>query len=198
MEVIFCWVSVCYLVWRDEATSRFLSCESLFFNGTLAVFHWFVGMFTIENGYRATREIRAGYRDHFRHYWNEKCPRVCNHDIVLEQREDSLSMSSDMELYNPYEESLNQLILFLNPGLQVKTLMVENKEIPFQREGQVLVIPHTLLGKDNVSLHAQYEGQIDERFTNLQLRDSAYEDSFQGDFSSQQGGGALLVMISCC
>lgn len=92
-------------------------------------------------------EIRAGYRDHFRHYWNEKCPRVCNHDIVLEQREDSLSMSSDMELYNPYEESLNQLILFLNPGLQVKTLMVENKEIPFQREGQVLVDSAYFIGK---------------------------------------------------
>ena len=161
--------------------------------GLLLCFIAFVGMFTIENGYRATREIRAGYRDHFRHYWNEKCPRVCNHDIVLEQREDSLSMSSDMELYNPYEESLNQLILFLNPGLQVKTLMVENKEIPFQREGQVIVIPHTLLGKDTVSLHVQYEGQIDERFTNLQLRDSAYEDSFRGDFFFPTGRRGAFV-----
>ena len=61
------------------------------------------------------------------------------------------------------------------------------------------MIPYTLLGKDTVSLHIQYDGRIDERFTNLQLRDSAYEDSFREIFSSQQGGGELLlVTISCC
>ncbi len=98
----------------------FLSCESLFLMGLLLCFIAFIGVFTIENGYRVTREIRAGYRDHFRHYWNEKYPCVCNHDIVLEQCADSLSMSSDMKLYNPYEESLNKLILFLNPGVAGK------------------------------------------------------------------------------
>lgn len=161
--------------------------------GFLLILSAFVSMYAIEKSYLSVREIRSVYRDSFRHYWSETCSRVSRHEIVLQQTGDILSSCSDLTLYNPNCKVLDKLILFLNPGLHIETLLVAGKEIPFHRAGQVVEIDYALGEKDSVRLQVRYRGRIDERFSDLHLSDSIYEDSFQGNYFFPTGRRSAFV-----
>lgn len=147
----------------------------------------------IEVGYLPAREARAAFRDSFQNYWNEACCNVTRHDIIVRQEGKTLFSESKLTLYNPNAEKVEELILFLNPGLRVETLMLAGKNVPFRRENQVIVIDYPLEARDSVHLHLRYSGKIDERLVDLQLSDAAYEDTFRGDLFFPTGRRSAFV-----
>lgn len=158
----------------------------------------------IEIGYLPARKARAAFRDSFRDYWSETCGSVTRHDIIVQQEGERLSAESELTLHNPNKEKLEKLVLFLNPGLHVESLKLDGEKISFHRENQVIIIDQSLEPKDSVHVHLCYRGIIDERLTDLQLCDSAYEDSFRCDQFFPTGrrsafvGNVFLLLTPAC
>ena len=127
------------------------------------------------------RQSRELWRESFARNWDEHTCRVSRHSITLEQSGSTLEMRSDMTLRNPGREPLERLVLFLNPGLGVTGVSAGDGEQKYRREGQVLLIDRVLEAGDSLRLRVNYSGRVDDRFCDLHLRDSAYEDAFYHD-----------------
>ncbi|MEY8591804.1 hypothetical protein AALK14_10180 [Butyricimonas hominis] len=135
----------------------------------------------LEYTYYRDRQSRESWRDSFVRNWEERTCRVSRHAITVEQSGNTLAMQSDMTVYNPGREQLERIVLFLNPGLRVTGLSTGDGMLEYRREGQVLSIARALGAGDSLRLRMEYSGHIDDRFCDLHLRDSLYEDAFYHD-----------------
>lgn len=158
----------------------------------------------LEYAYYRNREARADYYASFEHNWKETTCRVRRHSIELEQLGETLTMRSDMMIYNPGKESLTRIVLFLNPGLRVTKLGSGEDDLAYRRDAQVILIDRGLGAGDSLRLHVEYSGRIDDRFCDLHLTDEVYEDPFYQDrffATGRQGAFAdekLLVLSPAC
>lgn len=158
----------------------------------------------LEYSYYRDRKIRADYYASFEHNWKEVTCRVRNHSIELEQSGETLTMRSDMTVYNPGKESLAQIVLFLNPGLRVTKLGSGEDDLAYRRDEQAILIDRSLGVGDSLRLHVEYSGRIDDRFCDLHLTDEVYEDPFYQDrfFATGRQGAfvneELLVLSPAC
>ncbi len=135
----------------------------------------------LEYAYYRNREARADYYASFKHNWKEATCRVRRHSIELEQLGETLTMRSDMTIYNPGKESLTQIVLFLNPSLQVTELASGKGNLTYRRDAQVILIDRGLGAGDSLRLYMEYSGRIDDRFCDLHLTDEEYEYPFYQD-----------------
>jgi len=123
--------------------------------------------FFSESVYAEHARARSSYRAAFKRNWNAHNCRVRAHDLTVEQRGDRLRGESEMVLYNPDSSNLQQLVLYLNPALEVKAVRQGNRAVSWKRDGQVLSVALPLGGQDSLSLSVSYEGTIDERYCDL-------------------------------
>lgn len=147
----------------------------------------------VELDYFHSRSMRRGLRESFERYWSPFTCRVGSHDIELEQRGGVLHSCSDMRVYNPNSESLERLVFFLNPGLQVAGVSDGNEELPFQREGHVLVVERELGSGNTLFLRVKYSGEVDDVCCDLHLPDDEFEDVFHGDLFFPTGRRGAFV-----
>ena len=135
----------------------------------------------LEYSYYRDRQVRAVYRDSFRRNWQERTCRLKSNAITLRQEGKELRAKSDLAVYNPGRESLERIVLFLNPGLRVTGLQSGGKDLPYRRDQQFILIDRPLGAGDSTRILLAYGGKIDERFCDLHLRDTAYENPFYND-----------------
>lgn len=135
----------------------------------------------LEYSYYRDRQVRASYRASFERNWQEQTCRVKSHGITLEQEGKTLKLKSDLLVYNPGREPLEQLILLLNPGLRVMSLQSGEKELPYRRDNQFILIDWRLGAGDSLQMRMEYEGMVDDRFCDLHLTDEVYENPFYND-----------------
>ena len=147
----------------------------------------------LEGSYFPTRKIRENYRESFSHHWMGTPCHVERHEIRTKQQGDRLTMESNLTLLNLNESTVNKPLLFLNPGLQVKSLKENGQTIPFDRDNQVIIIDRKLPAGDSLCIRICYEGNIDESYTDLQLPDNRHENSFRGDFFFPTGRRSAFV-----
>lgn len=148
--------------------------------GLIALLASIICATTIEWEFHITDKQRTSYTESFTRHWNEHFCRVLRHDIHLRQEGKYLNMTSDMLLWNQNQERLDTLVLFLNPGLEVSELTIDNQTHPFTRDGQVIIITRPLSSGDTLLLRLTYNGEIDERIVDLHLTPAEYHDSFHG------------------
>lgn len=161
--------------------------------GVSFIFLGIVCGFLFEYMYIPDRKARKAYLDSFQEHWNETCCNVTRHDILVRQAGDMLYSESKLTLQNLNTKRLENIILFLNPGLQVVSLKLSGQEIPFRRNHQVIIVDHPLGPVDSVHLNLCYMGKIDERLTDLHLSDAEYENSFRGDLFFPTGRRSAYV-----
>jgi len=133
-----------------------------------------IGLLTMR--YVQDVNARNSYRASFACNWNPKTARVISHDIIIKQEKEHLVCTSRMTLSNTNKEQLARLVLFLNPGLKVQCVKIAGKTYPFKRDNQVFWIDYNLGVKDSVILQIDYSGEIDARFSDLNLTE---KQSFQ-------------------
>lgn len=154
--------------------------------------------------YIPARNARESYRESFCEHWKDTPCHVSRHDIVLKQEGEQLEMQSDLTLCNLNDKEVGQPLLFLNPGLRVTTLEEDGQAIPFTRDEQMIILERAIKSGDTLRLRVRYSGKIDERFTDLQLSDDRYEDSFRLDNFFPTGRRSAfvsddyLLMTSAC
>ncbi|WP_099292660.1 hypothetical protein [Butyricimonas sp. Marseille-P3923] len=124
--------------------------------------------------FQTRRENREAYRDTFSRYEAYPKARILTHDITYMPEGKNFSAVSRMAVVNRKAKNMEKLLLFLNPGLKISRLESEGREIPFQRDKQVVVVERSLTPGDSVVLEMEYAGYIDEDIYQMNIDDDEY------------------------
>lgn len=120
------------------------------------------------------RENREAYRAVFARYEAYPKGRIVAHDITYTPVGEKFMAESRMTVMNRRAEKLEQLILFLNPGVEISSLKTKDGKVAFRRDRQVVVIDQTLAPGDSVMLTMEYGGRIDEDIYQVNMDDERY------------------------
>lgn len=124
--------------------------------------------------FQTRRENREVYREAFLQYEAYPKARIMAHEITYTPRGEDFSAVSRMTVVNRKLERMERVILFLNPGLEISRLESGGREVPFQRDRQVVVIERSLAPGDSVMLEMEYGGCIDEDIFQVNIDDDRY------------------------
>ena len=124
--------------------------------------------------FQTRRENREAYRETFSRYEAYPKMRIATHDITYKPKGETFSATSRMTVVNRKAERMEQLILFLNPGLEIGRLKSGEQEVPFRRDRQVVVVERSLAPGDSVVLEIEYGGCIDEDIYQVDIDEEDY------------------------
>ncbi|MCR9010775.1 hypothetical protein [Gabonibacter chumensis] len=85
---------------------------------------------------------------------------------------------SRMRLLNDGEDTLSDFLLYLNPGLEVKSLKVSGINTSFRRDNQVIVVERSVSAGDTIRVEIEYEGGIDEEVFYLDVQEKELKDTW--------------------
>lgn len=128
------------------------------------------------NVYRLKEEqfIREEYRNVYNKYTSSHKTAISYHSIICRLHKGKMFMQSNLTVENLEQESLKQVILYLNPSLTLTQVTNDNKPIPFKREKQAIIIDFPLMPGAKTSLVMEYEGNVDDRICYLDIPDKDY------------------------
>lgn len=118
---------------------------------------------------------REYYRECQKHWENITGGLIRTHDIHFVRRGKEIEVESKLVLHNAREEEMPELVFYLNPGLEILTLVSGKDTCDYRREGQVVTIRHPLSAGDSVELYFRYRGRIDERVCYLDIPEEKYK-----------------------
>lgn len=123
------------------------------------------------------------YRNIFGKYSEVKGGHVKSHTIYFCQEGNKVMGMSELVLTNESSQPLIHPLLYLNPGLEV-TVLTEEQEgnLPYVREEQVILLERTLQPGEEIVLHVEYEGRIDEAICFLEFTDEEFHDTRLASF----------------
>ena len=102
------------------------------------------------------------------------------HAIEWMEGRDGFSARSELTLQNAGESAVESVTLYLNPGLTVERVEAEGRAVPFEREGQALVLRARLEAGMAQTFDIHYGGKIDERVCYLHVADEQYRHRQNG------------------
>ncbi|RHR78970.1 hypothetical protein [Odoribacter sp. AF15-53] len=127
--------------------------------------------------YKADGIARDRYRETGMKFADSSPVHVPEHAITFKQEGESVSATSHLRVINREGRTVNKIILFLNPALNITRLAGgTGNEIPFQRENQVIVIEQKLQHGEILDIQVDYQGTIDDRICYLDSDDQNFRD----------------------
>ena len=132
-----------------------------------------LGVIYVEK-FQARLKNRVAYRETFLKYNENPTARVLTHDITYCPGGDEFSATSRMRVQNQKKVKIDQLLLFLNPGLEINKIESNGQSVSFHRDHQVVVIERSLIPGETIELEMEYEGEIDEDIYQVNIADEDY------------------------
>lgn len=96
---------------------------------------------------------------------------LLSQDIKYEQANKKMLVNTNLLVQNQTEKKLEEIILYLNPGLKIISLTSDGINIPFKREHQVILVQKALPRSDSTRIQVMYEGKVDENLCYLDIPD---------------------------
>ena len=121
----------------------------------------FTGFITY-NHHAQVKSRHILYESVYKKYNSPNKMNIVTHDIRFAYQEKQAHLESRVSLYNPTDITLSEIILYLNPSLEVTSIQENRSSVPFAREAQAIVISRPVSPGDSLSLDIQYQGTIDE------------------------------------
>jgi len=137
------------------------------------VFSLCLGYIYVEK-FQVRLKNRIAYRETFLEYNGYLTSRILTHDITYRPRGGQFSATSRMTIQNQKKVKIDQVLLFLNPGLEINKMESNGQSVPFHRNYQVVVIERSLVPGENIELEIEYEGGIDEDIYQINIADEDY------------------------
>ena len=137
-------------------------------------------VFSLSLGYIYVEKLQArlnnriAYREAFLKYNEYPTARVLSHDITYRPGGDKFTATSRMNIQNQRKVEMDQLLLFLNPGLKINKLESNGQDLPFHRDHQVIIIKRAMASGENIELEIEYEGCIDENIYQINIPDDDF------------------------
>ncbi|WP_294142371.1 hypothetical protein [uncultured Sanguibacteroides sp.] len=124
--------------------------------------------------YQTRLKNRIEYRAVFVKYDEYPKARVLTHDITYQSKGNKFSATSRMKVQNQKKVTIDQLLLFLNPGLKINKIESGGQNLSFHRDHQVIVIERPLAPGENIEIETKYEGNIDEDIYQVNIPDNKF------------------------
>lgn len=138
----------------------------------------------------STRKV---YTETYNKYNDVPKASVIKHDISFEQQGDNMSAKSTLVLRNRTRETLPEIVLYLNPALEVLAIKGE-AELPFEREQQVIRVLRELQPNQEITLEMEYRGGIDERLCYLDVPDDMVFDQEENAYLKCRYGKRFMFL----
>ena len=139
--------------------------------------------------------MRKVYAETYNKYNDIPKASVVKHDISFEQRGDNMSAKSTLVLRNRTREALPEIVLYLNPALEVIAIKGE-MELPFEREQQVIRVRRELQPDEEITLEMEYRGGIDERLCYLDVPDDMVFDQEENAYLKCRYGKKFMFLTN--
>lgn len=120
---------------------------------------------------------RQDYALTFNQYNNFKNAEILTHDLRITPQGKQLEASSNITLINPHPDSLDKILFYLNPSLQVYAISAGQKELPFTQEKQTVLVDLPLKAQEETTLTIHYRGRIDETVCYTDVLEKDYLDN---------------------
>lgn len=106
---------------------------------------------------------------------------IVSQRIEYRQEGGRMKVRDSLLVENSGEDRIKEFILYLNPGLIITGLTWENRDIPYQREGQACRVELPVGKGEKICLAMEYEGKIDEKICYLDIDNDVYYNAFWGN-----------------
>ena len=127
--------------------------------------------------FKRIEQTENKYRQIYLKHENALKAEVTQNDIILhETTGDSILAESKLSLVNRHTETIFPL-LYLNPGLNIKEIRNNNTYLPFEREGQAILLKQALLPGDSCHITIKYAGIMDKSICYLDVPSSRRDSS---------------------
>ncbi len=122
-----------------------------------------------------TKNDRERYKSACDKYVDVPRARVSKNDLhVKELADGGISVNSRMEIVNRNKTRV-PLIVYLNPGFEVKSFEIDGSKVSFRGEGQVLLPDKELEPGESCSVVIRYEGKVDNSVCFLDVPSARYD-----------------------
>ena len=162
---------------------RYLAVPAMLF----LAFSLYLGFIYIEK-HQSRLENRITCREAFLKYTETPKARVITHDITYHPKGNTFSATSRMQIQNQKKKKMDQLLLFLNPGLKINKIESNGQNLPFHRELLAVVIERSLAPNEYIKLDITYEGYIDEDIYQINIPDEIFFSLEDNPFSKENYG----------
>lgn len=135
----------------------------------------FLGSFYVFMGYHelSRREL---YTKTYDQYARIDKASMLSQNIDYVQNTNRINVTSQVLLQNRNDREMEEIILYLNPALDITSVSHAGKELLYDREYQVIRVKKNLSPGDTVSLQICYKGQLDENVCYLDVSQNKISD----------------------
>ena len=145
----------------------------------LSLIFMFLGgvcVFSFYRGYRVDRDTREIYREAYVRYAGRDYLTVKRCDVRLHHEGEEISCEARLTLRNESGKDIDEVLLYLNPALEVLSVREGGVEIGTARDNQVVRLDRGVAKGDSLGIAVVYAGGIDERVCYLDVPDEQYRD----------------------
>ena len=105
-------------------------------------------------------------------------------DLDIKHRGRSIAVVAEQTLRNGAAEPIQKTVFSLNPGMKLTTLTADGASVKFERKGHLVIadLPQALNAGQPIKVRFEYEGPVDERVCNLDIKDVQYNEKWGPDF----------------
>lgn len=107
---------------------------------------------------------------------------TCN--LAIKHHGRTISVRATMTLSNPTRESIAKTVFSLNPGLVLEEVTISGSKAAFERKDHLVwvTLPAPLAAGQSLQAGFVYQGPIDERVCNLDIKDEQAAEKWGPDF----------------
>ena len=156
------------------------------FGAFLLIGAFFCGGFYV-NHYTHRLGERNEYIVSFNQYAQVPKATILEHNLTVTPSHQHLKGTSILKIVNRNHSDLKQLVLYLNPTLDILSIESDQQALPFKRENQIILINTPLASQEERVFTINYAGKIDETICYTDVSDSSYLDNSILDVPYQWG-----------
>ncbi|MGL5684085.1 MAG: hypothetical protein ACRDDZ_13695 [Marinifilaceae bacterium] len=127
---------------------------------------------------QAKREdVRKCYVDLYERYAEIPEVYVDSTGLKVKHEDEKLEVVASLLAHNKNVVTLECIKLYLNPGLHVERIVINDAEVGFKRDRQVVIIDHSMNVDESCLINITYSGNIDERIAYLDVERQEVENA---------------------
>ncbi len=160
---------------QSESMTRFSLIASMLF----IVAGFYLGYDYI-SGFKSDEKLREQMIVINNEYFQQYCPSIIQQDIVLKHSGTQIEVSSEILLQNNSDHNIGEIVMHLNPGLQITHVSIQNEEQEFERKQHLLIVDtkQTFNPGEEMHLNIDYSGSINEAACYLDIDREEREEKF--------------------
>ena len=133
-----------------------------------------------QSGLRNRQEMRRSYAEVNQKYNSFPRLTLLSQHINYRSKGKRMEVKTRLELQNKTGKYLDQVILYLNPMLEILVLRQGDITLEFERDGQAVVVQKGVSPGETLLLDIEYAGKVDENVCYLDIPDQELFDEREG------------------